>query len=179
MLSADERKTAIAFHFLKVKGMRPITKRLRLYSADKPVTVFWDSDFVEFAVMKRKNNTMAVVDHEGSCLLYSVNEIGRVDRARKVVGPGNVVSKEEDILVHFRAKGLRIESGLKFGSEFRVYEGNSSHAKYLMTIGEKSIARDLVARVRVSQSVRKTYLQVAPDPKLKKYRLFEIKWIRR
>ena len=176
MLSSDERKTAIAFHLLKVKGMRPLIRRRRLYSDGKSVAVYWDSEYVDFATFRSKNATIAVVDSEGSCLLYTVREVKRIGG---ITRSEHGISKLKGISLHLPMAGVRIGSGLKFGSEFRVYDGSSPHAKYLMTIEDKSIARNLVARVRISQSVRKTFLQAVPITKQEKYRLFEIKWIRR
>lgn len=179
MLSSEERKTAIAFHFLKVKGMKPSVRRGKLYSSGKRIHVFWDGDQVDFTSFAGKESLAAVVDSEWSCLLYSFTVIGK----RRGVS-GNQVAKDglEDrrgILANNLGKGSRIESGLKFGAEFRVYEGKSSHATFLMTTGNAVLARDIVARVRISQSVRKRFVQISQDPKSGTFRLFEIRWVRK
>ena len=66
----------------------------------------------------------------------------------------------------------------KFGSEFRIYEKESSHARYLMTFGSISLARDLAAKVRIAQSVRKTFVQACFLEKKREILFLEIKWNR-
>ena len=178
MMSSEERKTAIAFHFLKVKGMKPSVRRGKLYSSGKRIHVFWDGDQVDFTSFAGKDSLAAVVDSEWSCLLYSFTVIGK----RRGVSGNQVEDGLEDrrgILANNLGKSSRIESGLKFGAEFRVYEGKSSHATFLMTTGNAVLARDIVARVRISQSVRKRFVQISQDQKSGTFRLFEIRWIRK
>lgn len=157
--------------------MKPSVRRGKLYSSGKRIHVFWDGDQVDLTSFAGKESLAAVVDSEWSCLLYSFTVIGK----RRGVSGNQVEDGLEDrrgILAN-NLKGSRIESGLKFGAEFRVYEGKSSHATFLMTTGNAVLARDIVARVRISQSVRKRFVQISQDQKSGTFRLFEIRWIRK
>ena len=75
-------------------------------------------------------------------------------------------------------RGMNVASGLKFGADFRIYEGKSSHAKYLMNVGTESLARDIVGRVRIAQSVRKSFVQAVFDKERNVLTFLEIRWIR-
>ena len=62
-----------------------------------------------------------------------------------------------------RERGFMVKTGLKFGSDFRVYERIKSlremeHSKYLVKIRSDMVARELAGDVRLSNAVRKTLL---------------------
>ena len=62
-----------------------------------------------------------------------------------------------------RERGFMVKTGLKFGSDFRVYERIRSlremeHSRYLVKIKTKLIARDVAGDVRLSNAVKKILL---------------------
>ncbi len=175
-LSIEEKKTAIAFHFLKMKGKKPVIRDRMLTSVGTRVLVFQNGEHIDFTSIKGKSSLLAVVDEEGNCLLYSIRKITIGRKLRR--NGKNSPSKPYNLRELLDKKGVRVASGLKFGSEFRLYDGNSSHAKYLMMKGNGPLVMDLVARVRIAQSVRKTFVQAAYDEKRKGFNFFEIAWLR-
>lgn len=176
IMSEEERKMAIAFDFLKVKGMRPLIRNGKLYALEKNVIVHRDDEFVYFPIGRKRSFLLAITDAERNCIVYSINRLNLKGRTRKGIDGGERDSRDSiDIL---QRRGMKVASGLKFGSEFRIYEGSSKHARYLMTTGNGLQARELVAKVRIAQSVRKTYIQAVVDSRTEEYVFFEVKWIR-
>ncbi len=175
MLDVEELKIATAYHYLKFKGLRPEIKKKKLYFSRGRVTVFQDCELINFTKLPKGPNHIAIVDSEGNCLVYSLS--------RLLIREDNLVRGNEGgyrmLSETLSSGGMKVESGLKFGSEFRVYESGSSHAKYLMTIGDSCLARDLVGRVRIAQSVRKTYVQAIFDRERKGLSYIEFRWIRK
>lgn len=78
-------------------------------------------------------------------------------------------SKEYLIFKDLRDKGLILKEGLKFGSDFRVYEKGKSpgkdHAAYLLHIADSSAIKlkDFCAKARVAHSTAKKLLLAIPD----------------
>ncbi len=175
LLTADESKIATAYHYLKFKGLRPEIKKKKLYLFRGRVTVFHDSESINFTKLGKSQNYIAIVDSDGNCLVYSAR---RLPIRGWKLAVGNA-GRNHELSETLNGSGMRMESGLKFGSEFRVYEAGSSHAKYLMTIGDSCLARDLVGRVRIAQSVRKTYVQAILDRERNSFNYLEFRWIRK
>ncbi|MGC8561586.1 MAG: hypothetical protein ACP5UZ_00550 [Thermoplasmata archaeon] len=178
MMSPEERKMAAAYHFLRAKGMKPVIRNGRIYAYGKNVAVFREDETVRFNGNKVKQFLMAIVDSEGSCLVYSVSRLGLLGRSGGRTESRNDSTRGGLLTRLLTDKGMTVASGFKFGAEFRLYKGKSSHAKYLMTEGEESLARDVVGRVRIAQSVRKSYVQAAFDREKEKFTFLEIRWIR-
>ena len=66
-----------------------------------------------------------------------------------------------------------VKTGLKFGSDFRVYEYVSEeipHSKYLVNVFRKPIpAFEIVRAVRLAHSVRKTLVFACKDGERNRY----------
>jgi len=177
-MSPEEKKMAIAYHFLRAKGMKPVIRNGRMSASGKRVMVFQEDEMVHFNESRSRQPLIAIVDSEGSCLVYSVSRLGMGEREKgrgKVMGskPGSVYLSRL-----LKDRGMNVASGLKFGADFRIYEGKSSHAKYLMNVGAESLARDIVGRVRIAQSVRKSFVQAVFDKERNVFTFLEIRWIR-
>ena len=180
MLSQDEMKVATAYHFLKIKGLKPVIKKGTLFSSGTRVMVFRDSESIDFENVRASSCYLAITDSEGSCLLYSVSRLPMKRKLEFNDSRGTVSErrKHQRLIELLESRGLKVASGLKFGSEFRIYEKESSHARYLMTFGSISLARDLAAKVRIAQSVRKTFVQACFLEKKREILFLEIKWNR-
>lgn len=80
-----------------------------------------------------------------------------------------------------RNKGMIVKEGLKFGSEFRVYEKGKKpgkdHAKYLLFIVDSKAInlRDFCARARVAHSTSKMLLIAAIDSEAD-INYYEVNW---
>ncbi|MEM0134019.1 MAG: hypothetical protein QXU18_02160 [Thermoplasmatales archaeon] len=178
MMSNEEKKRAIAYHFLRAKGLKPVIRNASFSASGKKVIVFGDDEVIDFNAINTRPFLLAIVDSEGSCLLYSVSMLRMGGRSRRGKEVDDANPRAESLQDMLRGKGMKVASGFKFGAEIRIYEGSSPHAKYLMNLGDKSIARDLVARVRIAQSVRKLFVQGVFDYRRKKFNFLEIRWIR-
>lgn len=109
---------------------------------------------------------------------------------------GNIISKD-DVLKKFtnlnknfatsypafkdlREKGYIVKTALKFGAEFRIYEKNSTHSKWICyTTRETSPIKwqDFAAKNRVAHSTNKNLLiAIVDDENCVTY--YEIKWIK-
>lgn len=177
-MSPEERKMAVAYHFMRAKGMKPVIRNGRMSASGKRVEVFQEDEMVHFDENISRPFLIAIVDSEGSCLVYSVSRLGMGKRERgrgKELGNMSITSYLSSLL---NEEGMTVASGLKFGADFRIYEGKSSHAKYLMNVGAESLARDIVGRVRIAQSVRKSFIQAIFHKGRNVFTFLEIRWIR-
>lgn len=178
MLSNGQRGIAVAFDYLKSKGMKPVIKRGRLFASDKRVMSVMDRERVDFSKFNSGDRYLCVTDSEGMCLLYSVKRVHLFDTPERRKLGGNESLQEESIEETLSKRGLRIASGFKYGCEYRIYQGNSTHAEFLLTQESSTIARDLVARVRIAHSVKKRYVQEIQKNNGGRLTFFEIKWVR-
>ncbi len=153
-----------AYKFLRERGYKPAVKNNSLYLKNKRVLVTKYPEIIAFNTIRNLNNLLVVVDDEGECILYELERIRLPNHLLNTKGPDN---RKGDF-------NYLVKSGSKYGSDFRIYEKNSTHAKYLMSIGDYISTRDLVARVRVAHSVKKIYIQALQKPSNK---YFGIKWI--
>lgn len=178
MMSPEERKEAIAYHFLRAKGMKPVIRNGKISASGRKVLVFREDEMVRFNDNRSGQFLLAIVDDEGSCLVYSVNRLrlwGKEKGRSKTRGDKSTAVY---LPVLLKDRGMTVASGLKFGAGFRIYEGESSHARYLMNEGAESLARDIVGRVRIAQSVRKSYIQAVFDIRKRVFTFLEIRWVR-
>ncbi len=82
-----------------------------------------------------------------------------------------------------RSRGYIVRSGLKFGSDFAIYERGPGleHAPYLVTVMRLSDSIDpiqLVGAGRVSHSVRKRLILALVDPQSQQVRYIMFKWVK-
>ena len=77
-----------------------------------------------------------------------------------------------------RSKGYILKSGLKFGCDFRVYEKNKEHAKWLLFVNkdsEKLQWKNLSGMARIANSIKKNVLVAIVDSE-NSPTYFEISW---
>jgi len=89
---------------------------------------------------------------------------------------------KEDYIVYkdLRSKGYRIETGLKYGFTFRIYDKSKKHAIWLIepTLeNEKFKIKDFIGKNRVANSTKKKMLLAVVDNDLDVTYL-EINWLR-
>jgi len=80
-----------------------------------------------------------------------------------------------------REKNLIVQSGIKFGCDFAVYEHGPGidHAPYLIQVkkeGENLDATDIVRAGRLATTVRKRFIIAVPQPKTGKVEYLMFKW---
>ena len=71
------------------------------------------------------------------------------------------------VFKELRKKGYILKTALKYGTEFRVYEKNLKHAKYLLYITKQSQKLDLkefISMNRIAHSTAKNLLMAVVDP---------------
>ena len=90
-------------------------------------------------------------------------------------------SKEYIVFKDLRDKSHIVKEGLKFGTDFRVYDKNQipgkNHAKYLLYILDKSKinTKDLTAKARIAHSTAKALLLAILDSE-QDVNYYEINW---
>ncbi len=157
-----------AYRFLREKGYKPIIKNNSIYVKGKKIPVIRYPEFIVFSDFKRFPTLVIVVDDDGDCILYQMEKFNfNSKEMQKLKDTG-------DFLKKLKQEELTIKSGSKYGSDYRIYEDEKTHAKYLLNIENKLSTKDLVARVRVAHSVKKTYVQGYEKSGLK---FLVIKWI--
>ncbi len=176
MMTRGERKNAVAFHYLRSKGKKPLMRKGKLYLSGKRVLVYAEDEHIHFPLGRRGSSLLAITDPEWNCLLYSVS---RVKLGGIVLGMHlKLDAREGELKRDGGKKGFSLGSALKYGSTYRIYDGHSPHAKYLMQLEKESRALDLVARVRIAQSVRKAFLLGIQNKKKSELTFYEVRWIR-
>ena len=91
-------------------------------------------------------------------------------------------NEEDDYLVFkdLRKKGYIVKTGLKFGTEFRVYKNKEKHAKWLIDIianKNKINLKDFISKNRIAHSTGKKLLLAIIDSQ-QDITYFEISWIK-
>ncbi len=168
-------------HFEKVEGIRGYLVRDRILSEDVEL-------FERYFYGSLKDGVVTLSIVEG---LY-LHEIGAMD----VFEEGRRVSSEElfkrgkmsdpnfdrryEVYRDLKMRNFVVKTGLKFGSDFRLYERVESvkdlpHSKYLVTIVDdrKMPVFEIVKAVRLAQNVRKKQLFVYKEGNDNKYVMIE------
>jgi tRNA-intron endonuclease len=114
-------------------------------------------------------------ENKNGKIVYSIYEALYLSEKNKAKIEGKINnklkhSKEYLVFKDLRDKSMIVKEGLKFGTDFRVYDKSQkpgiNHAKYLLYIIEgkqKLNTRDLTAKARVSHSTAKTLLLAILD----------------
>lgn len=157
-----------AYKFLRERGYKPFFKNNSLYVEGKKVVVIKYPEFIVFSNIKNSFTNVIVVDEDGDCILYAIEKFNFDEKKL------NFSKNKDDFLRKIEKSKLSIKAGSKYGSDFRIYDGKQTHAKYLLNIEDKLSTKDLVARVRVAHSVKKIYVQGYIKSRLK---FFTVKWI--
>lgn len=178
MLGPEDKKRALAFQLLREKGLKTLVGASTVTHLNSKLFVFSSEEKIDFSKITGKSKKMVVVDTEGDGLLYVIEKLNMGRRKKRVVNNGKMNEKNEGIAYFLEMRGFRAASGLKYGCELRVYDKNSQHAKYLMSIGKKVALNEMIARVRIAHSVRKIFVQAVPQRKGQNFKLYSIKWIR-
>lgn len=160
-----------AFKFLRDKGFDPKVERGCIFAGKEKALILPYDGFLDVKKL-RGTGYVVVVDSEGECILYR-NQKFIFPKGRPVPGVEGSGGSDE-VLDYFRGRSLTLKSGSKYGSDYRVYDGTVSHARYLLSMSEKIPVKDLVARVRVANSVRKIYVHGYGR---KRYVFYAISWI--
>jgi len=74
-----------------------------------------------------------------------------------------------------KRRGFVVKTGLKFGSDFRLYDGRDVHSRYLLTIADNRLfpMYEIARAVRLAQSVRKKTVFVFKEGDRNTYVLIE------
>jgi len=143
----------------------------------KPKSADFDTplelDLVEALYLIEKR-LLEVYDTEGKSITFQ--ELVRV--GRKAVEDFDMLYK---VYRELRESGYVVRSGLKFGSDFAVYEKGPGidHAPYLVEVvgyRERIDPAELVRAGRLSHSVRKKLVIAAVDEKTGKTTYIMLKW---
>ena len=75
-----------------------------------------------------------------------------------------------------RKKGYIIKTGLKFGTEFRVYKKKDKHSNWLVEVIDKKInLKDFISKNRIAHSIGKKFLLAIVDSQ-KDITYYEVGW---
>lgn len=83
------------------------------------------------------------------------------------------------VFKNLRNKGYIVKSGLKFGSEFRIYNKSNKHAIWLVHITNKNkiSTQDFISKNRIANATNKKLLLAIIDDSLD-ITYYEINWIK-
>ena len=87
---------------------------------------------------------------------------------------------EYGVFNDLRKKGYIVKTGLKFGEEFRVYEKNNLHAKWIVypiKQSENIKWKEFIAKNRIAHSIAKKLLIAIVDSE-ENIIYYEISWIK-
>ncbi|MEM4090389.1 MAG: hypothetical protein QXQ46_06530, partial [Thermoplasmatales archaeon] len=161
VMDEDKKRMANAYLFLRLGGKNPYFYGGKLRWNRIPIEVCGEGERVQFKKFGKR--TYLCITYEDGCLLY-LSEIFLYKKQ------GN-----ESLKNVLQDSGYRVETGIKYGCDYRLYE-KSPHASFLVTLDDEPLARDLVGRIRIAHSVRKTYVHAAKkDGSLI---LYKFRWIR-
>ena len=97
---------------------------------------------------------ISIVDSDNDTVYY-VAKLVNWSQTKLKKGEKNTIADE--ILSELITKGYKINSGLKFGAHYRVYDYDSKHAPWLIQKVEKNTTwLDIARMVRVGHGVNKT-----------------------
>jgi tRNA splicing endonuclease len=177
-LNPEEKKNALAYAFLRERGIRPVWRGNGLALPNTRTFIFHPWERIDFSMLGKGNGRIVVVDGKGEGLIYAVEKV-------KLPGCRNAIDflaegkgRDQDGTVEMGKGEYRAGSGFKYGCELRVYRGKSRHAKYLVSSGKSESVYDIIARVRIARSVRKTYIQAVPSAKGGSFKFLAIRWIK-
>ena len=120
--------------------------------------------FVEYYVKINPNSTFKLYKNQGESVVtyFTLNNGEKIIELR-----GNKEVKE------LLDKGYQINSGLKFGTHYRVYDYESNHAPWLIHVIKEGINwLDIARMVRVGHGVNKTIVLAY------KQKWLSIEWIK-
>ncbi|MBS3075472.1 tRNA-intron lyase [Candidatus Pacearchaeota archaeon] len=135
---------------------------------------------------EKRDNQIVYSEFEALYLVETYN--AQIIKNNKILSNHEIIklfSKEKSFLTKYyvfkelRKKGYIVKAGLKFGGDFRVYEKNNPHAKYICYpfSSEKIDIKDLISKTRVAHSTGKKLLLAFVD-KEDDVLFYEIDWIK-
>jgi len=137
-------------------------KKLGFGKLDDNVLVL---DFYETYYLVKRNMVQSPMDKEELLKIF-------IKKDKKFL-------EKYSVYEYFKNRGYIVKSGLKYGTEFRLYEvSEDEHSKYLVKIlfeDQVLDAKSLIALGRVAHSTRKTLLLVIVS-KENDFVVYELKW---
>ena len=113
---------------------------------------------------------IGIIDSEKD-VVYYVTKIMEWPKTKRKVGNKNAIEDSE--IKELTEKGYQINSGLKFGTHYRVYNYESKHAPWLIHIVKEGMTwLDIARMVRVGHGVNKIIVLAH------KQRWLSIEWIK-
>ncbi|MBD3253292.1 tRNA-intron lyase [Candidatus Pacearchaeota archaeon] len=111
--------------------------------------------------------------------IFKKNKLTEEQIIREFTKKDKEFYKKYLIFRYLRKKGYIVKTGLKFGSDFRVYEKNSKHAKYLVfpVFKNKINIDEFISKNRISHSTAKKLLIAIVDSE-DNLSFFESDWIK-
>ena len=117
-----------------------------------------------------------LIDKNWAQLIYKEKLISK-NKVLRIFSKNKEFIKNYTIFRDLRNKGYIVKSGLKFGTEFRVYKKKGKHAKWLvlpLSKKEKIKIKEFVSMNRVAHSTAKKILIALTDNSSINY--YEISW---
>ena len=113
---------------------------------------------------------IGIIDSEKD-VVYYVTKIMEWPKTKRKVGNKNAIEDSE--IKELTEKGYQVNSGLKFGTHYRVYNYESKHAPWLIHIVKEGMTwLDIARMVRVGHGVNKIIVLAH------KQRWLSIEWIK-
>jgi len=131
-------------------------------------------------------NSKQLGEKKQNKIIYSKYEALYLVETKKAEFTGKLpkLKKNEEnnylVFKDLRKKGYIIKTGLKFGTEFRVYKPKDKHARYLLDITtqkQKLNYKDFIAKNRIAHSTGKKLLIAIIDSQ-QDVSYYEIGWVK-
>lgn len=147
-----------------------------------------------FSIQDSKNlgekvNNKIIYSEFEAFYLFELNQI-QIIKSNKELSENQIIKefskKDKEFIMKYsvfkalRKKGYLVKTGSKFGAEFRVYDKQISHAKWLVFPIKQSIKLDLhelIAKSRIAHSTAKKLLLAIVD-KENSVIFYEIDWLK-
>lgn len=150
-LTFRQKMILSTFEHLRNIGIKCQIRSENVYLGKRKVTIFHYSNQINFNDLD--SGILSIVDRDFESLLYQVK--------RKRLLKGKNLNDPVKFLEEVSRKFI-IKSGAKFGAEYRLYSGKSKHSKVLLNLKGFDDANSLIAKARVSHSVKKELLYCFP-----------------
>ena len=155
---------------LKKRGRNSLDYEMRGYGYDENI------NFGEIIESTNDNGLhVGIVDNELEIIYYKIDK--HVWEQGKFKENNNEIRLEDDnhkrAYEQMTAMGLKVNSGFKFGADYRVYSENEEHAPWIVIVCNNEMRWLEMARaIRVSHAVKKNLVFWVNDAWI------TVKWIR-
>ncbi len=163
-LTFKQKMLFSTFEHLKRIGIKCRIVSDNLYVGNRKVMILHYGNQINFGDLN--TGLLSIVDSDFESLIYEIKRKNLL-KSKEIVD--NFVFLDEV------SKKFTIKSGAKFGSDYRLYSGKDKHSKILLNMKSTDDTISLIAKARVSHSVKKELVYCFPSEK--EMKCLSFKWV--